>query len=93
MVNDVVTVIIDAIADLDLTVWDAQISITRVADAVGVCVFLDAVEHFGAVVTRITDAVLIFVELIGVRYIRAVIFGSAEPIAVCIDTRAAERAF
>jgi hypothetical protein len=90
LIDQTITVIIDPIADLNLTVRDAEISITGIPNAVTICVFLKAVEDLGAVVTGITDPVLIFIELVRVRDVRAVIFGATETVAISVNARAAE---
>ena len=82
LIDEVVAIIIDTIADLNLAVRDTQITITSITDSVSIRVFLSAVEYLGAVVTSITNSVLVFVELIGVGYIWAVIFLAAEAIVI-----------
>ena len=90
-VDEVVTVVIDPIADLGLPIRDTDIPITGVTEEVPVEVILATVNDLWTIITSIADPIEVFVELIWVRDLWAVIICATEAIIINIEADAAKR--
>ena len=91
-VDEVVAVVVEAVADLGVAIGGADVAVARVAGAVAVGVVLAAVDDLGAVVTGVADAVLVLVGLLGVGQVGAVVVDAAEAVLVGVEADATQRA-
>ena len=65
-IDKVVAVIINSITDLRVSVWNAEVSVTGIAHAIVVGVFLTSIHDLRAIVAGIADTIFILILLVGI---------------------------
>ena len=81
-IYEVVTVIVDAIADFWVAVGHAEVPVTGITDTVVIRVILAPIDHLGAIVAGIADPIVIFVLLVWIRNVGTVVVHATEAVIV-----------
>ena len=76
-VGEAITIVVNAIADLRVSIRNAEVPVACIAQSVVIGIVLTSVDDLRTVVTRISDTVFIFIGLIGIGHIGAVIINAA----------------